>query len=196
MKHTLALTIIISVLSSYKFAEACRIVPLEKNKTKYLQKLIKDTPDIYVAEAVSAVENDETVTFKIHEVVRGAKAETVTLNATLLNPNDKKDFVKNNTNDFNQHKADFFWKDIFNGRTTFGPDCRLKPTFEIGKRYLILNKEPYQPKSFELYSSANDAWYKHVRNTLYPPKIKKKSVSATTEAAPAPADPATETSGN
>ena len=191
MKHNLALILVISILSSYKLAEACRIVPLEKNKTKYLQKLIKDTPDIYVAEAVSASEGDETVTFKVSEVVRGAKVETVTLNAKLLDPNDKKDFVKNNTSDFNQHKADYFWKDIFNGRTTFGPDCRLKPTFEIGKRYLILNKEPYQPKSFELYTSANDAWYKHVRNTLYPPKIKKKDVSTTTEAVPAAAPEST-----
>lgn len=193
MKHSLALTLLISVLSSYKLAEACRIVPLEKNKTKYMQKLIKDTPDIYVAEAVSAVANDETVTFKIHEVVRGAKVETLTLTASILDPNDKKEFVKTNTSDFGQHKAEFFWKDIFNGRTTFGPDCRLKPTFEIGKKYLILNKEPYQPKSFELYGSANDAWYKHVRNTLYPPKIKKKVVNT---AETAPVTTTEETSGN
>lgn len=159
-----------------------------------MYKLIKDTPDIYVAEAVSAVANDETVTFKIHEVVRGAKVETLTLSANILDPNDKKEFVKTNTNDFAGHRAEIFWKDIFNGRTTFGPDCRLKPTFEIGKRYLILNKEPYQPKSFELYRSANDAWYKHVRNTLYPPKIKKKILSAETPAADSANT--TESSGN
>lgn len=193
MKHSLAITLLISVLSSYKLAEACRIVPLEKNKTKYMQKLIKDTPDIYVAEAVSSVANDETVTFKVHEVVRGAKVESLTLTASILDPNDKKEFVKTNTNDFGAHKAEIFWKDIFNGRTTFGPDCRLKPTFEIGKRYLILNKEPYQPKSFELYGSANDAWYKHVRNTLYPPKIKKKAVSEAAAVEPASA---ADTSGN
>ena len=195
MKHSLAITLLISLLSSYKLAEACRIVPLEKNKTKYMHKLIKDTPDIYVAEAVSAVTNDETVTFKIHEVVRGAKVETLTLNASILDPNDKKDFVKTNTNDFAGHRSEIFWKDIFNGRTTFGPDCRLRPTFEIGKRYLILNKEPYQPKSFELYSSAADAWYKHVRNTLYPPKAKKKVVSAN-DAPAAGAASTTESSGN
>jgi hypothetical protein len=189
MKHTLALTLIISILFSYKLAEACRIVPLEKNKTKYLHKLIKDTPDIYVAEAVSAVENDGTVTFKVHEVVRGAKVESLTLNAEILNPNDKKEFVKTNTQDFGQHRAEIFWKDIFAGRTTFGPDCRLKPTFEIGKRYLILNKEPYQPKSFELMNSQNDAWYKHVRNTLYPPKIKKKTAASATTTTEANAPP-------
>jgi hypothetical protein len=195
MKHSLGITFLITLLSSYKVAEACRIVPLEKNKTKYMQKLIKDTPDIYVAEAISAVSTDETVTFKIHEVVRGAKAKTLTLTATLLDLNDKKEFVKTNTNDFGGHRAEFFWKDIFNGRTTFGSDCRLKPTFEIGKRYLILNKEPYQPKSFELYTSANDAWYKHVRNTLYPPKIKKKVVNSSEAPASeiaAPAVPSTE----
>ena len=62
---------------------ACRMVSLEKSPQKYIQKMIKGTADVYVAEAVSYSKTDEAFTFKVIETVRGEKKESL-LSRTLF----------------------------------------------------------------------------------------------------------------
>ncbi|MGZ3691101.1 MAG: hypothetical protein ACXVAX_06345 [Pseudobdellovibrio sp.] len=164
---------------------SCRMVSLEKNTTKYIHNLIKNSPDIYLADASEYSKENEAFTFKIVEVIHGEKKETVTVSGVPLDPTSKdSDFLNKNTSDFNSHKSPQFWDNIITGRTVFGSDCRLNPTFQLGRRYLLIMNEPYQTKSFELINSKRDQWYQHVVETIYPARRIKKVVAA------APASPA------
>ena len=62
---------------------ACRMVPLEKNVDKYLFDLVKNTPDIYLAEAETFSKEDGAVTLKVKEVLKGEKRETISVTGTL-----------------------------------------------------------------------------------------------------------------
>jgi hypothetical protein len=149
-------------------SSACRIIPIEKNKNRHLLNLIRGSSEIYWAKAVSASEQDETVTFKVIEVMRGEKKETVVLDGKLASDTDV-----DSKNDYKSHRDPKFWDSSFEGRTKFDKMCRLNPQFTIGERYLILNKKPNQPKSFEIVKSSRDQWYQLVRNTIYPASQKK-----------------------
>lgn len=171
-------------------ASACRIIPVEKNKSKYLFNLIKGSTEIYWAEAVSVSDQDETVTFKVIEVIRGEKKDQVVFEGKTASGNENE--LKKLKNDYNSHRDPKFWEASFEGRTQFNTMCRLSPQFTVGERYLLLDKKPYQPKSFEIVRSTKDQWYQHVRNTIYPPKKKKSSdsVSGTTVTTTQPASSA------
>ena len=149
-------------------ASACRIIPVEKNKSKYLFNLIKGSTEIYWAEAVSVSDQDETVTFKVIEVIRGEKKETVLIDGKVAPDTDAE-----SKNDYKSHRDPKFWDSSFEGRIKFDKMCRLNPQFNIGERYLLLNKKPYQPKSFEIVKSSRDQWYQLVRNTIHPASQKK-----------------------
>ncbi len=135
-------------------AFSCRMLPLEKNVDKYLYNWVKETPDIYLAEAVSFSKEDETVSFKVKEVIKGEKNATLTVSATI---GDSK------TTDYGLHRKDLFWNSILEGRTNYDAGCRFKPEFEIGRTYLVLLKEPFQAKSFELIKNKGDWWYFRVK---------------------------------
>jgi hypothetical protein len=98
-------------------------------------------------------------------VLRGEKIKEFSVSGTPLDPNKQE-------NDFGGHKAKAFWDDIVTARIEVGDDCRISPTFKVGSRYLVLFKEPFQAKSFELVKNKSDRWYKFVHETLYPPKKK------------------------
>ncbi|MBY0452964.1 MAG: hypothetical protein K2P92_08010, partial [Bdellovibrionaceae bacterium] len=154
-------------------AYACSLVPLEKNTSLYILNLIKNTPDIYLAEATSFSKEDETFTFKVTETIRGEKKPEITLGgqptSSLTNPKD----LAAATSDFGAHKEGAFWNQILFGRAPLGADCHLAPAFQVGQTYLILYKQPYQTKSFELIKSKQDRWYQYVYETFYPSKKKK-----------------------
>lgn len=161
-------------------ADACRIVSLEKNPANYIQKMIKTTPDIYWSEATSYSKEDEKFTFKVLETLKGEKKKSFTLHGT---PSEGAEV----TNDFNSHKDNVFWNNVVNGRNAFDAGCRMQINFQVGSRYLIFNKEPFQTKSFELVKTKKDKWFQHVYQTLYPPK--KIKIDLTTEPNPAEAAP-------
>lgn len=154
-------------------AEACSIVPLEKNTSLYILNMVKNTPDIYLAEATQFSKEDETFTFKVVETIRGEKKQELTLGgqptSALTDP--KAAAVSNS--DFGGHKDGAFWKQILVGRAPLAADCQIAPAFQVGQTYLILYKQPYQTKSFELIKSKQDRWYEYVYETFYPPKKKK-----------------------
>ena len=143
---------------------ACRMVPLEKNVDKYLFDLVKNTPDIYLAEAAAFSKDDGTVTLTVKEVLKGEKRESISVTSTLTNTKDT---------DYGRHYKTSFWEKILEGRTTYGTDCRFYPTFEIGKRYLVLFQEPFQAKSFELIRSKGDLWYFRVKEIIQLKKYRK-----------------------
>ena len=145
-------------------ASACRMLPIEKNVERYIYDLVKGTPDIYLAEAESFSKDDESVTLKVKEVIRGEKKDSITIPGNITSPG---------TNDYNLHRKNIFWENILEGRTTYGVDCRFNPTFEIGGKYLILFKEPFQSKSLELIKSKNDFWYYRVKEILGMKKFRK-----------------------
>ena len=181
MNTKLILLLVTFLFSQISFA--CRIVSLEKNPTRYIYKMVKETPDIYYAEATSFSKDDESFSFKVLEVIKGEKRKDF---AVLGHP--LADGAVES--DFGAHKAQAFWDDITTARTLFGPDCRLNPLFKIGSRYLIFYKEPFQAKSFELVKTRADRWFKHVYETIHPPKrVKSESAAGASpgEAAPAPA---------
>ncbi len=181
-----SLVLLLSQLSSAN----CRIVSLEKNPTRYVYNMIKGTPDIYYAEAVSYSKEDETFTFKVIEALKGEKRSDFTALGAPL----EADAVES---DFGYHKAQTFWDDITAARTTFGADCRLNPKFKIGSRYLVFFKEPFQAKSFELVKNRGDRWFKHVYETIHPPKrVKAAAASAPTVSSEAAAPQAPSTPNN
>jgi hypothetical protein len=171
----------------------CRIVSLEKNPMRYIFNMIKNTPDIYYAQATSYSQEDESFTFKILEVLKGEKRKDFSV---LGHP------VPEGTveNDFGGHKAQAFWEDVTTARTTFSSDCRLNPEFKIGSKYVIFLKQPYQAKSFEYVKSRSDKWFLHIYETIHPTKKIKKvdagmtqqGTPATQAAQPAQATPASE----
>ncbi|MCC2679745.1 MAG: hypothetical protein K0R29_2321 [Pseudobdellovibrio sp.] len=179
-----AAALLTGLFSQFSHAN-CRLVSLEKNPVRYIYNMIKSTPDIYYAEATSYSTEDEAFSFKVIETFKGEKRKDFTVLGTPV------DYSGEET-DFGGHKAQAFWDDITTARTKIGSDCRLAPKFKTGSRYLIFFKEPYQAKSFELVKNRGDRWYKHVWETLYPPKKKKTPVaaaSATEPAATAPSAP-------
>lgn len=183
--HITALFFAVLVFSQLGFAK-CRIVSLEKNPNRYITNMIKGTPDIYYAQAISYSAEDEAFTFKVLEAIRGEKRKEITVPGSLLDPNAVE-------SDFGYHKAEAFWKDITAARTTFGSDCRLNPKFKVGSRYLIFYKTPYQAKSFEYVKNRGDRWFVHVWETLYPPKrVKTQTAATTAPAAAAPTAPPAE----
>ena len=167
-------------ISVFSKEQACRMVSLEKSAPQYILKMIKNTPDIYYAEATSYSKEDEAFTFKVTDVLHGEKREAFTLTGAPQDANVAE-------NDFGAHKSSSFWNDVITGRMTFGSDCRLNPTFQIGNRYLVFFKEPYQAKSFELVKNKKDKWFQFVFETLYPPKRVKKVAVESTPAAQTPA---------
>lgn len=189
MSITHALFLVLLLFSQLGSAK-CRIVSLEKSPSRYIYKMIKNTPDIYYAQAVSYSKEDEAFTFKILEAIKGEKRKEITVLGSLLEDDAAE-------TDFGYHKAQNFWDDVTAARTTFGPDCRLIPKFKLGSRYLVFYKEPFQAKSFEYVKNRGDRWFKHVYETIHPPPKRVKtaivSTSATTAASPiAPAAPPTE----
>jgi hypothetical protein len=140
------------------------MLPLEKNVDKYVYDWIKTTPEIYLAEAVSFNADEESVSFKVKEVIKGEKTETVTVAGTL---------GRNNTSDFGFHRKEVFWEGILEGRTTYNSRCRFKPEFEIGRTYLVITQEPFQAKSFELIRNKSDWWYFRVKEILQLKKYRK-----------------------
>lgn len=184
--HFTALFFAILVISQSGSAK-CRIVSLEKNPARYITNMIKSTPDIYYAQAVSYSKEDETFTFKVLEAIKGEKQKEITVPGSLLDSNAVE-------SDFGYHKAQSFWSDITAARTTFGSDCRLNPKFKIGSRYLIFYKTPYQAKSFEYVKNRGDRWFLHVWETLYPPKrVKAQTATKTNPLVTAPPTEAAET---
>lgn len=138
---------------------ACRMLPLQKNVDKYVYDWVKDTPDIYLAEATAFSKEDESVNFKVKEVIKGEKRTELSVVGSL---------GESKAGDYSLHHKNIFWDSILEGRTIYDTNCRFNPVFEIGKTYLILLKEPYQAKSFELIKSKSDWWYFRVKeiNTL------------------------------
>ena len=67
-------------------ASACRMLPIEKNVERYIYDLVKGTPDIYLAEAESFSKDDESVTLKVKEVIRGEKKTASQSPAISLHP--------------------------------------------------------------------------------------------------------------
>lgn len=188
MNITLGLFILPLLICEISTA-SCRIVSLEKNPVRYIYNMIKSTPDIYYAEATSYSATDEAFSFKVLDVLKGEKKKEVTVVGGQLEAGATE-------TDFGYHKSQSFWNDITAARTTFSSDCRLTPKFQSGSRYLIFLKEPYQAKSFELVKNKGDRWYKHVYETIHPPKRVKTETAATNtapvatpvpESAPAPA---------
>lgn len=154
-------------------AQACSMVPLEKNTSLYILNLVKKTPDIYLAEATRFSREEETFTFTVTETIHGEKRSELTLGgqptSALGNP---KELAASNS-DFGGHKEGAFWNQILFGRAPLGADCHIAPAFQVGQTYLILYKQPYQTKSFELIKSKQDRWYQYVYETYYPTKKKK-----------------------
>ena len=140
------------------------MLPLEKNVDKYIYDWIKETPDIYLAEAVSANKDDESVSFKVKEVIKGEKAETVVVTGTIGTAN---------TSDFGTHRKEIFWNNVLEGRTGYDASCRFRAEFEIGRTYLLVMKEPFQAKSFELIKNKSDWWYFRVKEIIYLKKYRR-----------------------
>ncbi len=157
-------------------ARACSFVPLEKNTSLYILNLIKNTPNIYLAEATGFSKEDETFTFKIVETIHGEKLQEITLGGQPTGSLTDPKTVAASTSDFGAHKEGPFWNQILFGRAPLGADCHIAPAFTVGQTYLILYKQPYQTKSFELIKSKQDRWYQHVYETYYPSKKKKYKV--------------------
>ena len=135
-------------------ALSCRMLPIEKNVDKYIYDWVKSSPDIYLAEAVSFAKDEEAVSFKVKEVIKGEKVPTVSVSGSVGSAN---------TSDFGVHRKDGFWNSIIEGRTAYDEGCRFKPEFEIGRTYLLIMKEPFQAKSFELIKNKSDWWYFRVK---------------------------------
>ncbi len=160
LKHLLALSLVVAGSQAF----ACRMLPLEKNVDKYIYDWIKETPDIYVAEAISENKDDESVSFKVKEVIKGEKAETVVVTGTIGTAN---------TSDFGVHRKEIFWSNVLEGRTGYDASCRFRAEFEIGRTYLLVMKEPFQAKSFELIRNKSDWWYFRVKEILQLKKYRK-----------------------
>lgn len=170
---TLIFGLIFGLLIRTPSAQACSLVPLEKNTSLYILNLIKKTPDIYLAEATSFSLEDETFTFKVVETIRGEKKQEITLGGQPTSSLTDPKAVAASTSDFGAHKEGAFWNQILFGRAPLGADCQIAPAFTVGQTYLILHKQPYQTKSFELIKSKQDRWYQYVYETFYPSKKKK-----------------------
>lgn len=133
---------------------SCRMLPLEKNVDKYIYDWVKASPDIYLAEAVSYSKEEDAVSFKVKEVIKGAKVATVSVSGSVGTAN---------TSDFGMHHKDGFWNSIIEGRTAYDEGCRFKPEFELGHTYMLIMNEPFQAKSFELIKNKSDWWYFRVK---------------------------------
>ena len=174
MARLLCIFSVFFTLSTYSaYSLACRIIPLEKDSQKYILNLIKSTPNIYLAEALSYNTTDEDFKFNILEVLKGEKKQEITISGVTVSSLTDKKLIASSTRDFNSHQDKNFWSELLLGRTSLTADCRLNPVFEVGQKYLILFKPPFHTKSFELIKSKQDHWYQFVYNTLYPPKKKK-----------------------
>lgn len=154
-------------------AQACSLVPLEKNTSLYILNMIKNSPDIYLAEATGFSKEDETFTFKVTETVHGEKKQELTIGGVPTSSLTDPKAIATATSDFGAHKEGPFWNQILIGRAPLGADCQIAPAFQVGQTYLILFKQPYQTKSFELIKSKQDRWYQYVYETYYPSKKKK-----------------------
>ena len=178
IRSTLALIfgLILGLLTLTPNVQACSLVPLEKNTSRYILNLIKSTPNIYLAEATGFSLADETFTFKIVETIHGEKKSEITLGGQPTGALTDPKAVAASTSDFGAHKEGAFWNQILFGRAPLGSDCHIAPAFTVGQTYLILYKQPYQTKSFELIKSKQDRWYQYVYETYYPTKKKKFKV--------------------
>lgn len=98
-------------------------------------------------------------TFKTLVVLKGKSEETFTIEGSSP--------VERELSTFDDHQAEQFKGR--SGRLFNGPDCRIRPTFDVAGVYLIFLGEPYHSKGFEKIRRIHkDKWYSYVKSKLMP----------------------------
>lgn len=147
----------------------------EEEQIADVEVLVKRTKDILLSEVISIEEDN--VKFKVIENLRDTPSLMgiiVKYFSVLFEKNENKKeeiFLMKNNNipykegDYNSHKESSFWVNT-EGRVNIYPDCTLRPTFKMGKRYLIFNNPPYHFKSFEEVNTNEDEWYRKIKKII------------------------------
>lgn len=134
---------------------ACQVTPASQTVPK--EELVARTKTIVLAKAVAAeaLEGGRVkYTFKAERRIKGAAADEFTIEGAAYEP-------KYDGNHFKDHQEEHFWSTP-RGRCVHDTDCRIHPSFEVGRSYLIFLEMPYHQKSFEqaekVSGEATDKW--------------------------------------
>lgn len=148
------ITIVFFLLSTT--VAACVDIPTQQNHSH--EQLVKRTETIVLAKAVliqPAGGDLHTVKFYVSKVLKGAQKNNFELTGLAAD-------LKNGNNDYNKHNDLRFWAYSNTGNFKRFENCNLYGYFKQGEQYLIFLDPPFHPRSFEIVSSTEDAWYKEV----------------------------------
>ncbi|MGH1487392.1 MAG: hypothetical protein ACRBCI_14350 [Cellvibrionaceae bacterium] len=148
------MTIVFFLLSNT--VAACTGIPVPQTHSH--EQLVKRTENIVLARAFRPqLVNGElhTVKFYVTDVLKGSQEGNFDLTGFAADQN-------NGNTDFNKHNDLKFWAYSNTGNFKRLENCNLYGYFKQGEQYLIFLDAPYHPRSFEIVSSTDDAWYKEV----------------------------------
>lgn len=153
MKQLILMTLFFIPASSW----ACSSPPESLYQTD--QKLVKTTPSIVVAEAVSIEGKGEfqkfEFTFKTSRVLKGNPPQSFKIKGYNA------DLVPNTPSNFDDHQLPAFWA-LGIGNTIQPGDCTAYGIFSIGQKYLIFLRQTSHIRSYENIQNNDDLWLKVV----------------------------------
>ena len=112
-------------------------------------------------EMLDLVKQDQvshTYRFAVREVIAGGKKKELSIETVGVSHHAS-------DSDFDRHTDYRFWLDN-GGRLGIESDCSLKPTFELGRDYLLVLGGERHRKGFELVVSRMTAWLSEVRRVV------------------------------
>ncbi len=154
-------------------AAACFAPPAEQRVSA--AELIARTENIVLAEVTKAelINGGEVLyTFRRIKALAGRAEETLTLIGHAA-------IWEGSAETFNNHTDPVFWDG--RGRTPASTDCRIHPSFAVGRTYLLFLDEPFHVKSFELIvrtgggEATKDKWLQYVEGSLGPNKSSERT---------------------
>ena len=146
-------------------AEPIHIYTVE-SKTTVVDSVLSESnlDDLLIkVEQASKSVHEVYYVFQINEVIAGDPKRFTTLKFSQKEspPGECK-----LDDDFDQHKSLFFWqlKDGRSQLSTSPPEQYHITCFEIGKEYLLLNKNLFRQKAYELINTKEDKWYQFIKS--------------------------------
>lgn len=144
-------------------ARACYHLPAAETISP--AALVAGAHDVYLAKAVSvttAGSGDSAFSFDVVNRLAGAPRDTLTIPGRLPRQTGGGAPV--------DHAADAFWQQG-GGRLTGGVDCKIHPSFEVGKTYLVFLDAPLSRRSDEEIAMVEgqpveDKWLAYVTGKL------------------------------
>jgi hypothetical protein len=146
------------LLSNLTFA--CTGIPIPQTHTH--EQLVKRTDNIVLARASQPqpVNGDlHVVKFYVTDVLKGSPENSFDLTGLVADQN-------NGNTDYNKHNDLKFWAYSNTGNFKRLNNCNIYGYFKAGEQYLIFIDPPFHPRSFELVSSTEDAWYQEVKKII------------------------------